>query len=156
MITKYGLEMNKRKHPVLVKEASFLYDDQSFNNPEKLVEMMNELFNLNKKAEEHLYMCSFDTKMNVLAVFEIAHGTINMAPASSREIAIRALISGASSIIILHNHPSMDMEPSRADIHVFEEIKNAMKLINIALLDFIILGAGYYSFRQNGYYEKSE
>ena len=149
MVTKYNLEITDAKHPLLVKEESFSYDGADMTSPKKIVDMANELFRLKYQAEEHLYMCSFDTKMNVIGVFEVSHGGISTAPASPREIMIRALLSGASGVVLLHNHPSLDTIPSNTDINVYKQLQTAFSVCGLELRDFIIVGKNYYSFKDN-------
>jgi len=61
-----------------------------------------------------------------------------------REIFIRALLSGAVGIIIIHNHPSSDITPSSQDLLVTEKIAQAGKMIGVELLDHIIIGGNEY------------
>lgn len=63
---------------------------------------------------------------------------------------MKALLCGASNIILAHNHPSQDINPSKEDISVYNRIKEAGKIIGVKLLDNIIVGAGYYSFEEKG------
>lgn len=122
--------------------------------PEKIVDMVNELFRLKYQAEEHVYMCSFDTKMNVVGIFEVSHGGVNTASVSPREIMIRALLSGATGVVLLHNHPSQEIIPSHSDINVFKKMLEALSICGLELFDFIIVGDGFYSFKVNDFYNK--
>ena len=149
MVIKYGLEITDVKHPLLVKEDEFKYDGRNMTDPEKIVKMINKLFRLNYQAEEYVYMCSFDSKMNILGVFEVAHGNINSAPLTPREVAIRALITGATGVVVLHNHPSMDCTPSISDKEAFKRLDQGLKIIGIALHDFIVVGEKFYSFTEH-------
>ena len=92
------------------------------------------------KAEEYGYMVAFTSAFEVLGIFEISHGSINFSLLSPREIMIRAILSGANGVVIMHNHPSGSLEPSKDDIRTFEQIKEAFNILNIALHDFIIIG----------------
>ncbi len=154
MVNKYNLEITDDKHPLLVKEDSFLYDGANMTSPERIVDMINELFRLKYQAEEYLYLCTFDNKMNVTGVFEVSHGTVNSSLASPREVAIRALVAGASGVIFLHNHPSQDVIPSDADKKVFVQLVRGLKLLGIDTHDFIVVGSGYYSFKDKLLYEE--
>ena len=60
-----------------------------------------------------------------------------------REIARRALELSASSIILVHNHPSGDPTPSEADLAMTKEIQKGCRYLGLALHDHIIVGAGY-------------
>lgn len=149
-ITTYRTELDENKHNVLVKENSCNYPTCTFNNPQAAAEMLNDVFRLNKQAEEHLYMIALNTKGKLLGVFEISHGAVNYSVCNPREIFIRGLLCGASGIILAHNHPSGDITPSKEDIAIHKRIKEAGQLIGIELLDNIIVGDGYLSFKANG------
>lgn len=69
-------------------------------------------------------------------------GTIDETPVYPREVAKRALELGAAALIVVHNHPSGDTTPSRADIAITREIAAALKALDIALHDHIIVGRG--------------
>lgn len=120
-ITEYTAELNQEHHNMLVRKNSYDYPTDCVSNPEEVAEMLNTLFRLNKKAEEYVYMIAVDTKSKVLGIFEISHGTVNAVMANPREIFIRALLCGASAIILAHNHPSGDMVPSADDMETYEK-----------------------------------
>lgn len=148
-ITKYNVEMNMEKLPALVKEVAFNYDMPNVTNPKYAVKLMNDVFNLANKTEEYVFMVALNTKGKVLGVFEISHGIINASLVQPREILMRSLLINASSMIIAHNHPSGDTTPSNDDKNIKERIKSAGAIIGIDLLDFIIVGDNYYSFKEN-------
>lgn len=104
-INKYDLELNENKLPILVKENGFNYKEESLNSPKKIVEMINNIFRLNSKAEEYVYILATDTKCKHINVFEISKGTVNASFCNSREIFIRLLLCGAVNMIMIHNHP---------------------------------------------------
>jgi DNA repair protein RadC len=77
-------------------------------------------------------------------------GTIDQAPVYPREIIKRALFHEASAIILVHNHPSGDTKPSRADIELTNKIVETCSAVNIAVHDHVIIGNNiYYSFKSN-------
>ena len=122
-----------------------MYQD---NSPEKIVKLLNECFRLDTKAEEYVYMLAFDAKCNPLGVFELGHGSVNACILNPREIFQRALICGAVNIVIAHNHPSHDTTPSKDDDVAASKISEAGKLMKIQLVDFIIIGNGYFSYAE--------
>jgi DNA repair protein RadC len=78
-------------------------------------------------------------------------GTVNHTPVYPREVVKRALELQATAMILVHNHPSGDPTPSRADIEMTGEIKAAATVFGIALHDHIIIGNGrHVSLRQEG------
>lgn len=147
-ITTYRTELDKDLHTILVKDHGFNYPKENLNNPKEIVKMFNTLYRLNQMAEEHLYLLALNCKCRVLGVFELSHGTATQTICNPREIFIRALLCGASSIILVHNHPSQDVSPSAKDFDTFRQVKDVSKLLGIELLDSIIVGQGYYSFKE--------
>lgn len=113
-------------------------------------ELNEEQFRLNKQAEEYVYMIALNTKCKPLGVFEISHGAIDQSICNPREIFIKALLCGATGIILEYNHPSGDTTPSKNDMEVYQRIKEAGKIIGVNLLDNLVIGNGYYSFTENG------
>lgn len=90
---------------------------------------------------EQLRLLFLDRKNNLIADEEQQHGTIDHTPVYPREVVKRALELGAAAIIMVHNHPSGDPTPSRADIQLTKEVKAAAENLGIQLHDHIIIGA---------------
>lgn len=151
-ITKYGVEINTDGNNILVKESSCNYTmENALDNCDKIAKVMKEVFKLDKKAEEYVYMIALNTKLKPIGFFEISHGTVNASLCNPREIFIRALLVGASSIVMVHNHPSGDCTPSSTDIKCHKRIKSCSDILNVQLLDNVIIGDRYYSFKENGF-----
>jgi len=75
-------------------------------------------------------------------------GTVNHTPVYVREVVKRALELGAVAIIMAHNHPTGDPQPSRADLHITKEVMTALNAVGISLHDHIIIGRkGHVSLR---------
>ena len=149
MICKYGMKLDAIKHPVLVEEARYEVMAKELNDPQKIVNMFNDSVQLSDKAEEYLYMIALDSKCNALGIFEVAHGTATQCIMGTREILQRALISGAVSMAVLHNHPSGNPIPSKEDRKSQKKMSDAGNIIGINLLDFIIVGKdSYYSLKE--------
>ncbi|GAC1420210.1 MAG: JAB domain-containing protein [Flavisolibacter sp.] len=87
----------------------------------------------------------------VLQQYLVSSGGITGTVADPRLILIAALKVGACSIILAHNHPSGNLQPSKADEELTQKIKNGAAFLDIKVLDHLILSAeGYYSFADNG------
>ena len=101
-------------------------------------------------AEE--FRVLFLDRKNVLIADEVqARGTVDHTPVYPREIVKRALEHGASAIILVHNHPSGDPTPSKADIDMTREIAAAAKALKIAIHDHLVIGrGGHASFKSLG------
>ncbi len=86
----------------------------------------------------------------------MAKGTVDHVPVYPREVVKRALELNASSLILVHNHPSGDPTPSNSDIIMTERIKDACDTLGIFIHDHVIIGKKEeYSFSANGYLLRS-
>ena len=95
-------------------------------------------------AEE--FRLLFLDKKNALIADEKQHqGTVDHTPVYPREVVKRALELGASAIIMVHNHPSGDPTPSRADIEMTRAVAKAVAAVGIALHDHLVIGRGRHS-----------
>lgn len=101
-------------------------------------------------AEE--FRVLFLDRKNVLIADEVqARGTVDHTPVYPREIVKRALEHSASAIILVHNHPSGDPTPSKADIVMTREVAAAAKALEIAIHDHLVIGrSGHASFKSLG------
>lgn len=90
-----------------------------------------------------------DTKNRAIKVEEISLGTLNSSLVHPREVFVKAIKQHAASIILAHNHPSGDTEPSTEDKNITKRLVEAGELIGISVLDHIIIGREtFLSFRQ--------
>jgi len=91
-------------------------------------------------------------KKNVLIADEIQQqGTIDHTPIYPREVVKRALYLGATAMILVHNHPSGNPQPSKADIDMTRQVVTAARSLNIVVHDHVVIGKGQYaSFKSLG------
>jgi DNA repair protein RadC len=100
---------------------------------------------------EQFRVLFLDKKNNLIKDEVLQHGTIDHTPVYPREIVKRALEIGASSLILVHNHPTGDPTPSRADIEMTKEIAAAARALRISIHDHLVIGRdGHTSFRALG------
>ncbi len=105
---------------------------------------------LRHRQTEQLIAAFFDAKCAFLGDQIISLGSISGTFASPREIFRYALLKDAAGLILLHNHPSGDPEPSEDDYSITRRVYETGELIGINLVDHIIIGDNcYYSFRDN-------
>lgn len=118
----------------------------SLSSPRKVAEYLQE--RIGREPKEHFVVLSFDTRNNLVGIDTISIGILNanlVHPRETFEVAIR---HHAASIVISHNHPSGDPDPSDEDIKVTKKLFDAGKLLDIHLLDHIIIGKNsFYSFK---------
>lgn len=120
--------------------------------PDVKIKSMNDVAILVRGMEdydrERMKVIHLDTKNRVLHVENISTGTINSSIIHPREAVKGAVLSSATSVIIVHNHPSGVPEPSPEDKTVAQALVNAFHLMRIDVLDFIIVAKDWqYSFR---------
>ena len=127
-----------------VREASLrlmraeLQQQPVISSWDKLIDYCTAQVAHNKVEEFHIL---FLDRKNVLIRHERQQkGTIDHTPVYTREVVKRALELGASALILVHNHPSGDPTPSKADIAVTQDIKKAAAPLGVALHDHVIIG----------------
>lgn len=107
--------------------------------------------NLQHETREQFRVLFLDKKNQLIADELMGQGTIDHAPVYPREIAKRALELHASALILVHNHPSGDPTPSRADIDMTREIIDALSPLEITVHDHLIAAKqGVTSFKSQG------
>ena len=92
--------------------------------------------------QEQFVVACLDTKHRVQCVVKVTIGTLDASLVHPREVFKPAMIEGSSAILLSHNHPSGNPEPSREDIQVTDRLTEVGKLIGITVLDHIIHGDG--------------
>ena len=90
MIVKYKVELDDKRHPFLVRESVCCYENSKLDGAGKIVDMMNECFNLCNMAEEYVYMVALNSAAVPVGVFEVSHGCINSTLLNPRELYLRA------------------------------------------------------------------
>lgn len=95
---------------------------------------------MSREKVEHLRLLFLDNKNRLIADEVQQRGTVNHTPLYPREVMKRALDLHASALILVHNHPSGDPTPSKDDIHMTNEIRDAAEKLGIRLHDHIIIG----------------
>jgi DNA repair protein RadC len=92
-----------------------------------------------------------NSRHRLIAFEELFRGTTDAAQVYTREVLHRALRHNAPAIILAHNHPSGDIEPSEADEAITRRIREALALVDLKVLDHIIVGdGGCFSFSEHG------
>lgn len=101
-------------------------------------------------TEQECFIVLLLNTKNVLLEQYISHiGTLNSCPIHPRDVFKEAIRNNAAGIILVHNHPSGDPEPSEEDRLVTEKITEAGELLQIPVLDHVIIGyREYFSFRE--------
>lgn len=153
-VVKYKTILTEDKKVTLEKELSVNRPDldKTVRSPDNVNTFAREFLRLHEQSEEYLYMICMNMKNVITSVFELSHGNVNSSVVGIREIFQKALLANAVSIIVLHNHPSWNSQPSAEDINVTKRMVEAGKIIGVEVLGHLIIGDGEYtSLKEKGY-----
>lgn len=110
------------------------------------------------EQQENFIVLLLDTRRRLIKRCNISKGTVNRTLVHPRDVFREAILCGASSIIVVHNHPSGDVSPSKQDRELTLSLAASGETLHLPLLDHVIIGAPtpqnplpYYSFRQQGF-----
>ena len=110
---------------------------------------------------EHFYAILVNTRRRLIRKVHLTNGTLDAAIVHPRDVFRHAVAANASAVILVHNHPSGDPTPSKADITVTRDLVRAGQLLKIEVLDHVILGQrttdrsrDYFSLKEHGYIYK--
>lgn len=107
---------------------------------------------LSGRQEEHFAVLALDARRRILAAELVSQGTLTQAMAHPREVFRSAIKLGAAAVVVGHNHPSGDPEPSPDDRLLTRRLREAAELLAVPLLDHLIVGEpGHFSFSQAGW-----
>ncbi len=119
------------------------------SSPSRVVDFC--LFRLKGEGEEKFMVIYLNVKNEVMDYEVIQEGTVDRSVVYPRRVAEKALRRRAASVIVVHNHPSGHPDPSPEDRRITRELVEALRPLEIRLLDHIIVGKrGYFSFREKG------
>jgi len=133
---------------MLVRDSNITADKKRISHPNDVVNVFQTY--LEGLDREHFCIAMLDRKNNILGINTVSIGSISASIVHPREVFKPAIIIGASSIILCHNHPSGDTMPSNEDITITRKLVEGGKLLNIEILDHVIIGDNYYSMKEKG------
>jgi DNA repair protein RadC len=124
---------------------------QRLLEPSDVVQMANYFIG-DDDREIFLVIC-LNAHHKVIAVHRCHIGSLTSTIVSSREVFKACILNNASSVILAHNHPSMNLQPSLTDITLTQLLEKAGMILDIPLLDHIIINqkGNYFSFKDSGY-----
>lgn len=129
--------------------SSLMLTTKKFDNPASVKEYLNVQLGLEKR--EVFTVIFLNNQHQPIQFEKLFFGTLNQAEVHPREIVRRCIELNAAAVILAHNHPSCDMNPSPSDRHITDKIVSALQLIDVRVLDHIIVGGSEsYSFAEHG------
>ena len=133
-LLRAALEMGRRYHLDAIRSSPNLISPKSTRD-----------FLLAKLRDRpyEIFCCLYlDARYRLIAFEELFRGTVNSAAVHPREVIRQVLTHNATAVILAHNHPSGSTEPSSEDEVITKQIKDALSLLGVTLLDHIIVGDG--------------
>lgn len=125
-----------------------LYNKDLVSSPDVVYDYLKA--SLKGALDEEFKAMFLNSRNCLLAVETIQTGTVNKSVIYPRKIVERALYNHATGVIIAHNHPGGSISPSEDDYRVTKAIKDALKTVDVVLLDHILIGGNsYFSFKEN-------
>ena len=131
---KAVMELSRRYLLTRVADQDVLTSPEATRDYLKL-----KLYGLPQEVFACLYL---DNRHRVIRYEELFRGTIDGSSVHPREVVRRVLETNAAAVIFAHNHPSGVAEPSQADLHITQRLKEALALIEVRVLDHLIIGDG--------------
>lgn len=136
----------------MVREENVQYGTAAIKSPVEISALACDVMGMDEMAEENFVIICLNTKNKIAGIHTISIGSLNSSIVHPREVFKAAMLNNAAAIILLHNHPSGDPEPSREDIEATQRLVNGGNILGIKVLDHVIIGDRYkyISFREQG------
>jgi len=128
-------------------ESHIINFGDKIEKPETVFNLLrNEIGN---KKKESFYILSLTTRNKLISVDKVSTGTLSASLAHPREVFLPAIKNSASSVIIVHNHPSGDPDPSEDDLEITKKLIKSGEILGIDVIDHVIITQdSYYSFKE--------
>ena len=140
---KACFELGKREHLEMDEESV------DIRNPEAVYKLIST--RIREKSKEHFKLILLNSRNKTIGISTISIGTLTTSLVHPREVFKEALVHSAASVILAHNHPSGDPEPSEDDVKITKKLVESGKILGVEVIDHIIIGKNhFYSFRERG------
>lgn len=142
--TRAPYSTRKSDNPQIIEQVIKLIQSklktpgEALTNPDLVRKYL--ILHLAQLEEENFSMILLDSQHRVIGFENIFRGTISNASIYPREVVKTVLAYNAAAVILAHNHPSGDPEPSPADIAITKHLKESLALIDVRVLDHFIVG----------------
>ena len=140
------LEKSIYKYEIFRRKVCEMQEGFKASAPERVAEFLRNI-GLASEEQEHLVALTLDAKNKITGYYTISIGTADNAVCHFRDLFRKAILLNSLGIILCHQHPSGECEPSGDDIRLTQGARQAGEILGIKLLDHIIVSdTGYYSF----------
>lgn len=121
----------------------------TFTTPREVADYLKE--RLGREKKEHFITLLLDSHNNLISINDISTGILNTSLVHPREVFEPAIKCLATDIIIAHNHPSGDLEPSTEDVKITQRLSSVGEIVGINIIDHLIVSSsGYVSLKEKG------
>jgi len=118
-------------------------------DPEAVVKAIRA--SIKDKAKEHFKLILLNPRNKIIGISTISIGTLNASLVHPREVFKDAIMHSAASVVLAHNHPSGDPEPSEDDLTITKRLIEAGKILGIEVTDHVVISkSGFFSFKEKG------
>ena len=122
---------------------------KEIHGPDDVVGLVGK--KLRKEKRENFLVLLLNARHEVMSVETVSVGSLNASIVHPREVFRSAVIQSAASVVLVHNHPSGDPEPSADDLRTTRDAVAAGRLLGVSVVDHVIIGAGrHVSLRERG------
>lgn len=130
----------------MVKETKlYNLNTKKLMSPMDALTAINELFDLENECVEKFGVLYLNTKNEIIGASIVSVGTLNASLVHPRETFRGAVMLPCNAILVFHNHPSGNPEPSNEDIQLTERLVEAGKILGISVTDHVIVGQNRYA-----------
>lgn len=133
---------------VLVRDSSVVVQSKAADSPAAAAEILRA--HIGQVDREHFVVLLVDSRRQVIGINTVSIGTASASLVHPREVYKPAVLLGAAAIVLGHNHPSGNTDPSIEDKEATRRLVRAGELMGIPVLDHVIIGDGFFSFRERG------
>lgn len=146
------MKQNTQVAELLVSYSAHIVSEQKISNSRETYSIITNDWNLHTiEMLEEVKILLLNKSNKVLGVYDLSKGGISSSIIDVKIVLSIALKTLSSGIIIVHNHPSGNLSPSKADIDITEKLKSACNLMDIRVFDHLIISKdNYYSFADDG------
>ena len=146
---QYSLEdftLKEVKVRLKLEEGERLFSGEALSSPRAIAECMQEY--LKENDREYFLILNMDAKMHPINFNVVSIGCLNASLAHPREVFKSAILSNAAGVVMVHNHPSGDPEPSAQDLDLTRKLIMAGDLLDMPVFDHLIIGDSWRSVRE--------
>jgi DNA repair protein RadC len=125
------------------------FKNYDIKDPEAVVKAIRT--SIKDKAKEHFKLILLNPRNKIIGISTISIGTLNASLVHPREVFKDAIVHCAASVVLAHNHPSGDPEPSEDDLKITQKLVDSGKILGMEVIDHIIIGKNNFcSFKERG------